>query len=62
MIKKLEDIRSELLERSLIANATLIALKKLNDYYTLATNQQQSHSTIATICNPQYNFNVFNII
>ncbi|KFY91845.1 hypothetical protein V500_04432 [Pseudogymnoascus sp. VKM F-4518 (FW-2643)] len=50
MIKKLEDIRSELPERSPIANATLIALKKLNDYYTLATNQQQSHSTIATIC------------
>jgi hypothetical protein len=39
MIKKLEDIRSELLERSPIATATSIALKKLNDYYTLATNQ-----------------------
>jgi hypothetical protein len=62
MIKKLEDMRSELLERSPIATATSIALKKLNDYYTLATNQQQSHSTIATICDPRYNFNVFNII
>jgi hypothetical protein len=62
MIKKLEDMRSELPERSPIANATSIALKKLDDYYTLATNQQQSHSTIATICDPRYNFNVFNII
>jgi hypothetical protein len=52
MIKKLKDIRSELLEQSLITTATLIALKKLNDYYTLATNQQQSYSIIATICNP----------
>jgi hypothetical protein len=62
MIKKLEDIGRELPEQSPIATASLIALKKLNDYYTLATNQQQSHSTIATICDPRYNFNVFNII
>jgi hypothetical protein len=62
MIKKLEDIGRELLEQSPIATASSIALKKLNDYYTLATNQQQSHSTIATICDPWYNFNVFNII
>jgi hypothetical protein len=38
MIKKLKDMRSELLERSLITNATLITLKKLDDYYTLVTN------------------------
>ena len=39
MIKKLEDIGRELLEQSPIATAALIALKKLNNYYTLATNQ-----------------------
>lgn len=50
VIKKLKDIRNELLECSLIANATFVALEKLNNYYTLATNQQQSYSTIATIC------------
>ncbi|KFY49456.1 hypothetical protein V495_00589 [Pseudogymnoascus sp. VKM F-4514 (FW-929)] len=53
MIKKLKDMRSELLERSPIATATSIALKKLNDYYTLATNQYQSYSTIAMICDPR---------
>ncbi|KFZ19521.1 hypothetical protein V501_00632 [Pseudogymnoascus sp. VKM F-4519 (FW-2642)] len=55
MIKKLEDIGRKLPEQSLIATASLIALKKLNDYYTLATNQQQSHSTIAIICDPRKN-------
>ncbi|KFY93136.1 hypothetical protein V500_03905 [Pseudogymnoascus sp. VKM F-4518 (FW-2643)] len=31
----------------------IAAYKKLNDYYTLATNQRWSHLGVATICNPQ---------
>ncbi|KFY29024.1 hypothetical protein V491_00211 [Pseudogymnoascus sp. VKM F-3775] len=62
MIKKLEEMKDIILEQSPIAEAIIIAIKKLNGYYTLSTNQQQSHSTIATICDPQYNFNIFDII
>jgi len=62
MIKKLEEMKDLLLERSPIAKAIMIAIQKLDKYYTLATNQQRSHLTIATICDPRYNFNVFNII
>jgi hypothetical protein len=62
MIKKLEDMKKELGEQSTITEAITMAIKKLDEYYTLATNQQRSHSTIATICDPRYNFNVFNII
>ena len=42
--------------------ACTASLRKLDEYYTLATNQQKSHSTISTICDLRYNFNVFNII
>jgi hypothetical protein len=38
MIKKLKDIGRKLLEQSLITTTSLIALKKLNNYYTLAIN------------------------
>lgn len=62
MIKELEEMKKELGDQSTITKAITIAITKLNKYYTLATNQQWSHSTIATICDPWYNFNVFNII
>ena len=52
MIKKLEDMKSTLNEKTPIFNAITMALRKLNEYYTLATNQQRSHLTIAIICDP----------
>jgi hypothetical protein len=62
MTQKLEIFKAGYPENSTIYEAALIALKKLDEYYTLATNQQRSHSTIATICDPWYNFNIFDII
>ena len=62
MIKKLEEMKEEQEHQSTITKAITMAIKKLDEYYTLATNQQWSHSTIATICDPRYNFNVFDII
>src|SRR3979411_133021 len=62
MTQKLEVFKSTFKEHSSMHDATIAALKKLDEYYTLATNQQRSHSTIATICDPRYTFNIFDII
>ena len=60
MIKKLEALQKAVGISSTIGLACIAAYKKLNEYYTLATNQRWSHSGIATICDPRMNLNVFN--
>jgi hypothetical protein len=60
MIKKLEALQKEVGISSTIGLACIAAHKKLNEYYTLATNQRWSHSGVATICDPHMNLNVFN--
>ena len=40
----------------------MAALKKFDEYCTLATNQQRSQSAIATICDTRYSLNVLEII
>jgi hypothetical protein len=49
MTQKLEVFKARYPKNSTIYDACIAALKKLDEYYTLATNQQRSHSTIATI-------------
>ncbi|KFZ18867.1 hypothetical protein V501_00969, partial [Pseudogymnoascus sp. VKM F-4519 (FW-2642)] len=60
MINKLEALQKEVGISSTIGLACIAAYKKLNDYYTLATNQRWSHLGVATICDPRMNLNVFN--
>jgi hypothetical protein len=42
-----------------LGQAFTAAIQKLDEYHTLATSQRESHSTIATICDPRYLMNVF---
>jgi hypothetical protein len=60
MIKKLEALQNEVSISSTIGLACAAAYKKLNEYYTLATNHRWSHLGVATICDPRMNLNVFN--
>lgn len=59
ILQKLKIIQQRLGGQTAIGQACSIAIKKLDKYYTLATLQQESHSTIATIYNPRYLINVF---
>ncbi|KFX99646.1 hypothetical protein O988_03715 [Pseudogymnoascus sp. VKM F-3808] len=60
MINKLKALQKEVGISSTIGLAYIATYNKLNDYYTLATNQQWSHLGVATICDLQMNLNVFN--
>ena len=62
MINKLESMRKEVRDKTAIREAYIIAIKKLDEYYTLATNQQVSYLVVAIICNLQLNFNMFDIL
>jgi hypothetical protein len=62
MINKLESMRKEVGDKTAIGEACIVAIKKLDEYYTLATNQRASHSVVATICDLRLNFNVFDIL
>lgn len=42
-----------------IDEACTAAFNKLDDYFSLATSQRSSHSTVATICDPRFNFSIF---
>ena len=59
MINKVTLLQEELGISSIIGVACGAALQKLNEYYTLTTNQQCKHSAVATICDPRMNHTVF---
>jgi hypothetical protein len=59
MINKVKNMQQDVGEQSTIGIACGAALQKLNEYYTLATNQQCKHSAVATICDPRMNHGVF---
>jgi hypothetical protein len=59
LMDKLKKMRDSTGYKSPIGEACFAAYEKLNQYYSLATNQRHSHSTIATICDPRFNFDVF---
>jgi hypothetical protein len=59
MINKLNYMLKEVGEQSAIGIACNAALYKLNEYYTLTTNQRYSHLSVATICDPRMNLKVF---
>lgn len=42
-----------------IAKAYTAAFNKLDNYFSLATSQRSSHSTVATIYDPRFNFSIF---
>ena len=62
MINKLKVQRTQFGISSLIGSACTAAIEKLEEYYTLATSQRESHSVVATICDPRLNWNVFDIL
>jgi hypothetical protein len=59
MRNKVRMMQQDLGEQSTIGIACGAALQKLDEYYTLATNQQCKHSAVATICDPRMNHGVF---
>ena len=59
MINKVKNMQQDVGEQSTIGIACRAALQKLNEYYTLTTNQQCKHSAVATICDPWINHGVF---
>lgn len=59
MLQKLKILQKKVGDNSQIGQACIAAINKLDNYYTLAISQQESYSTIATICNPRYLINIF---
>jgi hypothetical protein len=59
IINKLKDMQRTVSIHSTISLAYTTALIKLNEYYTLITNQQYSHLGVAMICDPHMNLKVF---
>jgi len=55
MINKLKAYQEQARGKGALVEACTAAINKLDDYYTLATSQQASHSIIATICDPRLN-------
>jgi hypothetical protein len=60
MIKKLKELQQGLSHSSLIALTAQKALDKLNKYYN--NLNLYAYSSIATICDLQFNFYVFQVV
>ncbi|KFZ23264.1 hypothetical protein V502_02249 [Pseudogymnoascus sp. VKM F-4520 (FW-2644)] len=58
LMDKIKKIKKTVKHTS-INEACTAAFNKLDDYFSLATSQRSSHSTVATICDPRFNFSIF---
>lgn len=57
--KDLDNMRKKVGKKTTLGEACTAAYNKLNEYCTPAKDQKQTHSTIATNCDPQLNLRVF---